>query len=343
MLLLAAATPLSYNHLSKMPQEDAKAWCNETITRNVVLDTISFVDGSSSFEVDILQRVPVIAAVRGFASGAECEEVNRMTEHWISHPRSRHDKICRKMNCDCWYDVLMDHRAASLLVELNNRTARLLASLSSSDADYSRVQPPAMIRPTVYNAGGHGTPGEQAWCPPHCDSGCNGELLSTCRSARNEEECIVAVGMVSCRVAEAGGETSLSYGNVVFRPQHQGDLLLFGLKEDDERMDAEGRTEHAGCPVRKGEKSIVTIRLAEGDHAPLPAISIEDGVARGAYDDSDYFETPLPGRPLAMLKGHELLWRQQQREQQQHQREVAREKQADGLVTESMAPSKLEL
>ena len=113
----------------------------------------------------------------------------------------------------------------------------------------------------------------------------------------------------SCRIAAAGGETSLSHGNVVYRPKTQGDLLIFGLKQDNERMDAQGRTEHVGCPVRKGEKSIVTLRLAEGD-GPEPTPDIEASLA-----EHDFFATPVPGKPLRMLKGSDLLLRQQQRQQ----------------------------
>ena len=43
----------------------------------------------------------------------------------------------------------------------------------------------------------------------------------------------VAVAMASCRVAEEGGETSLSYGEVVYQATGVGDLVLFGLKQTD--------------------------------------------------------------------------------------------------------------
>ena len=102
--------------------------------------------------------------------------------------------------------------------------------------------------------------------------------------------------MVSCRVADVGGETSLSYANAVYRPLAEGDLLVFGLKQDNTIMDAEGRTEHAGCPVLRGEKSILTIRLAEGNVAPsAPLID-------SSQLQQDFFDTPVPGQsPLSRL------------------------------------------
>ena len=315
-MLVVGAAALGYNHLSRMPT-DSSAWCNASIPRNVAFETRQFFDGKTSHTVEILQSVPVVAAVRGFASTSECAEVNRITDHWRSDPRGRHDAMCERMDCNCWYDILIDHVAQSPLVALNNRTATLLASLSSMDADYNRAQPPGTIRPTVYNAGGLGEPSENSWCAPHCDSGCNGELISECISLRGEDQCIVAVAMISCKLADEGGETSLSFANVLYRPLQQGDLLIFGLKQDNERLDAEGRTEHAGCPVRKGEKSIVTLRLTEGEVAP--SWQSRFNPTRSEAADQDFYFAPLPGEHPVLFKGSDLRPRFEQGEQQQQQ------------------------
>ena len=264
-LILITTRVLCHNPQSTMPQHDADAWCNAALPRNVAVETRAFVHGASTYEVEVLQRVPVVVAVRGLASASECAEINRMTQHWLQEPRARRGEICGRGDCGCWFDVLLDHGGASPLVALNNRTAALLRSLSGPEADYSRAQPPGQLRIQLYNTGADGSPGADAgaWCAPHCDSVCNGEPLA-------ETPGIRAVSMISCRVAEVGGETSLSYGSVVYQPRTLGDLVLFGLKQSDEIMDAAGRTEHAGCPVWQGEKWVATIRLSEGGDAQPP-------------------------------------------------------------------------
>ena len=121
-----------------------------------------------------------------------------------------------------------------------------------------------------------------------------------------------AVAMVSCKVAEVGGETSLSHASVVYKPRTQGDLILFGLKQSTEVMDVDGRTEHAGCPVERGEKWILTIRLHEGRSAnSMPAHFLESF--------HDFYDAPVPGRPPVLMKGDEVARQRQRRLQRQEE------------------------
>ena len=310
LLLQLCEFVLAHNPLSTMPRT-AEAWCDPGKARDVVLARQQFRHESLEYEVEVMQHVPLVAAVRGFAGAAECAEINRMTAHWLEEPRSRRDTICGKKDCGCWFDVLLDNHTASPLQALNHRTAALLRSLSRADVDYSRARPVGMARQQLYNSFAHD---EGAWCAPHCDSACNGELLEKVKGIR-------AVAMVSCKVAEDGGETSLSRSNVIYRPHNVGDLVLFGLKQSNERMDADGLTEHAGCPVWRGEKWILTLRLGEEEpHADLGQITPAESI-------HDYYDAPVPGEPVVFLKGSDVLARRdhtriQHAQQQQDDREL---------------------
>ena len=184
-----------------------------------------------------------------------------------------------------------DHSSPSPLVALNNRTAALLRTLGSPGADYPRTQPPGQVRIQLYNVRGN-DPG--AWCAPHCDDACNGEEL--------RDAGMRAVAMVSCKVPELGGETSLSHARVLYRPTTVGDLIVFGLKQSNVQVDTDGRTEHAGCPVRRGEKWIVTMRLYEGGaEAAAPPKIVP------AHRGHDFYDPPLVGQPLVLRKGSEQI------------------------------------
>ena len=289
-MLLATVALLAHNPLSKMP-DAPEAWCDASLPRNIVLESRTFLHGHTEYPVELLQEVPVVAAVRGFASESECADIVEMTNHWLRHPHSRRKEICGKKDCGCWYDVLMEnHSAPSSITALSNRTTALLRSLSGAVADYSEARPPGQVRVQLYNVQ-EGDKG--AWCAPHCDSACNGESLSDVPGLR-------AVAMVSCKVAEVGGETSLSMANVVYKPLTVGDLVVFGIKQDNERIDVDGRTEHAGCPVTHGEKWILTIRISEGPSASRPPdLSASEAV-------HDFYDAPVPGQPLVLLKGSDV-------------------------------------
>jgi hypothetical protein len=166
LVILVLCCVRSYNPLSQMPQDSAEAWCNSSLPRNVVIEA-RVVHGHETHAVEVLQQTPLIVAVRNFATDAECAEINRMTEHWLwEEPRSRQASICGNGDCGCWFDVLLrDHtHARSPLVALSNRTTSLLAALSSTEVDYSRVHPPSTLRVQLYNVHG-GDKG--AWCAPH--------------------------------------------------------------------------------------------------------------------------------------------------------------------------------
>lgn len=292
--LLSAAAP-GYNPNNRLGQGQ-KAWCDAALPRDVAVERRPFAFESTSHEVEVLQQLPVVAAVREFATPTECAEIVRVAEHWLVDQNSRRNLICGKKDCGCWFDLMMDSEAAgaSPLQALNNRTVALLRSLSSAGVDYSRSEAPVHLRVQLYNAVA-GDAG--AWCAPHCDSSCSGEPVSA-------EQNMNAVAMVSCKVAEVGGETSLSHGSVVYKPRTPGDLILFGLKQSTDVMDVDGRTEHAGCPVERGEKWIVTIRLHEGRSANhMSAHFLE------SYHD--FYDAPVPGQPPVLMKGDQAKRRRQ--------------------------------
>ena len=79
---------LAYNPKTTMPGTE-DAWCAPALPRNVVVGTRTFEDEASAVhEVELLQHTPLVAAVRGFATGEECAEVVRMVFHAILEPGS---------------------------------------------------------------------------------------------------------------------------------------------------------------------------------------------------------------------------------------------------------------
>lgn len=129
-LLLLALSVVAHNPKSRMPQQDPTAWCN---TPSTPIATQGFQDVLGlRHEVQILQRVPVVAVVRGFATEAECAEMNVVGEHWLQHPLAKAERMADR-HCGCYTDVLVDHGdGASAATRVNNRTAALLRSLSTA-------------------------------------------------------------------------------------------------------------------------------------------------------------------------------------------------------------------
>ena len=88
MLAALAAAGTAHNIHSKMPQHDPEAWCGASLPRNVVQSTRTFVHGGRSHAVEVLQELPAVVAVRGFATAAECASLNEATDHWLSDAKN---------------------------------------------------------------------------------------------------------------------------------------------------------------------------------------------------------------------------------------------------------------
>lgn len=73
---------------------------------------------------------------------------------------------------------------------------------------------------------------------------------------------------------------------------------MFGLKETQDTYDAQGLTEHVGCPVWQGQKWITTMRLHEITRA------------KELHSKHDYYIAPAhQTSELVMLKGSDVMWK----------------------------------
>eukprot|EP00562_Extubocellulus_spinifer_P014927 CAMPEP_0178574358 /NCGR_PEP_ID=MMETSP0697-20121206/19308_1 /TAXON_ID=265572 /ORGANISM="Extubocellulus spinifer, Strain CCMP396" /LENGTH=508 /DNA_ID=CAMNT_0020209337 /DNA_START=86 /DNA_END=1612 /DNA_ORIENTATION=+ len=90
---------------------------------------------------------------------------------------------------------------------------------------------------------------------PHCDGDCSG--LDHKRGGR------VATMVIYCNVPEKGGSTNFRNANVHVKPELHTAVFFSYLDADTNRMDT-GWTEHSGCPVREGKKSIAVQWLRVG-------------------------------------------------------------------------------
>lgn len=213
----------------------------------------------TTYSVEVLRRQPLVAAVRGFATFEERAAAEQIFEHWMRHPRSSfHSKGVGQANeCGSWFDVLPNYSIATPLARQTQRLTALLRHLGEGEeANYDDAAPSSSLRFTPYNANRKSrTWNKGAWCTPHCDAPCNGERLDEAPKAPR------AVGIVWYKVAEDGGSNNLARGTVRFRATAPGDLLVTGLKASGTQYDTDGSTEHAGCPVWRGEKWISQTRI----------------------------------------------------------------------------------
>jgi len=90
---------------------------------------------------------------------------------------------------------------------------------------------------------------------PHCDGDCSG--LDHKRGGR------VATMVMYCQVPVKGGSTNFRNANVHVKPDLHAAVFFSYLDTDTNKMDT-GWTEHSGCPVREGRKSIAVQWLRIG-------------------------------------------------------------------------------
>lgn len=212
--------------------------------------------------LEILRHLPLVAAVRGFGTEDEIAELDHLTRQWAADEQSNWRSQCMRKDCGCWFDVVPDHdNNASSFARQNFRITALLHALSSDVVDYSRARRADTIRLQLYNSFGQSgldfARSDGGWCAPHSDFPCEGQPV--------QDGDVVAIAMLSYRVAERGGETTLSRGSVIYKPELPGDLILFGNKQSTDSHDLE-LSEHAGCPVWQGQKWITTARMKEGSY-----------------------------------------------------------------------------
>jgi len=96
---------------------------------------------------------------------------------------------------------------------------------------------------------------------PHCDGECTGNPHKT--GTR------VATMVMYCKAATKGGHTNFRNAGVHVKPQLYNGVFFSYIDPEEKIMD-HGFTEHSGCPVFEGHKSIVTqwIRLGVDDGKP---------------------------------------------------------------------------
>ena len=90
---------------------------------------------------------------------------------------------------------------------------------------------------------------------PHCDGDCSG--LDHKRGGR------VATMVMYCTAPDKGGSTNFRNANVHVKPELHAAVFFSYLDKDTNKMDT-GWTEHSGCPVREGKKSIAVQWLRIG-------------------------------------------------------------------------------
>ena len=88
----------------------------------------------------------------------------------------------------------------------------------------------------------------------HCDGECHGGPY---REGKR-----IATALTYCETPEQGGYTLFTRSGLKVVPR-KGTMLFFGYKLLGPKMD-NGRTEHSGCPLRKGRKWIATMWFREG-------------------------------------------------------------------------------
>jgi hypothetical protein len=209
--------------------------------------------GPAGRRVEVLRGAPlVVAAVRGFASPAECDALRAKAgpETGASSGYARAGTVQDADGAGRAVVGTSPHRRAraaavepdwgaprDVATRLAFRTAAAVRSVAGYDVRPFGQEPIAAI---AY-AGGSGDEYRR-----HCDGPCGGGRL--------EEGERVATSILYCEAPGpgGGGATTFTRAALRFAPR-RGDLLVFGLRAGARTAD-DGLSEHSGCPVAEGHR-----------------------------------------------------------------------------------------
>jgi len=195
--------------------------------------------------VDIVREEPIVAMLRGFATGPECELLVEAGGNWSTMSRAYTSQgqtsSYRRSYSKNIYPPLEDSES-----EIMRIVARMF-SATRSLTGYS-VYPPGQ---EPLNAVLYRELGDEY--RPHCDGACINKPHDVGER--------IATSILYCKTAELGGHTSFTESTHKVVPV-EGDMLLFAYRLKNGRMSREA--EHSGCPIRRGQKWIATQWYREG-------------------------------------------------------------------------------
>eukprot|EP00928_Gymnodinium_smaydae_P071815 TRINITY_DN55298_c0_g1_i1.p1 TRINITY_DN55298_c0_g1~~TRINITY_DN55298_c0_g1_i1.p1 ORF type:complete len:416 (+),score=74.60 TRINITY_DN55298_c0_g1_i1:71-1249(+) len=188
-------------------------------------------------EIEILREKPLVAAVRGFASGEECTELmgyKEVQELTRAHTGGAGHTTTSSSRETLTANMFVNWNVENSLTKLSVRTFDLVSELLGEAVPYEGQEPVNFL---------HYVKGYEY--RPHPD-GMSG-VSSVPRGKR------VASTLVYCRAADEGGGTVFPQGQKISFLPRPGDLLFFAYNPDPHN-DAI----HAACPVLSGNKTTLT-------------------------------------------------------------------------------------
>ena len=183
--------------------------------------------------------------VPGFISPAECDHFTNITYGWADRATTASGVSTARQafSTNVYYE---HHNEEKSVVNSVIRRTFDLAKFIGLPLSPEGQEPLNMIEYT-----------QNEHYKPHCDSGCGGSSVKVGHNGR------VATMVMYCKAASEGGATAFTKANLVVQGQ-PGDAIFFRYKDQYGKSDPGGYTEHTGCPVKAGEKKIITQWLRQG-------------------------------------------------------------------------------
>eukprot|EP00931_Biecheleriopsis_adriatica_P094043 TRINITY_DN67749_c0_g1_i1.p1 TRINITY_DN67749_c0_g1~~TRINITY_DN67749_c0_g1_i1.p1 ORF type:complete len:611 (+),score=82.86 TRINITY_DN67749_c0_g1_i1:25-1857(+) len=196
-----------------------------------------------TIEARVLREEPLVLTVPAFASPGECSQFIDSQGLRNSHELSMafvsgggRSKARRTLS----KNIIVDpHDTESVLRRLYERFFEVARRATGYELQPEGQEP---VNWLYYK------PGYEY--RPHCDGGCGSQQVQLGER--------VASSLLYCSVADKGGATIFTRDNLKLTPS-VGDLLLFAYKSDPKSL-----SQHAACPVLKGNKSTATQWYREG-------------------------------------------------------------------------------
>lgn len=196
--------------------------------------------------VDVLQHEPLVAVARSFASATVCERL-------VAQDTGQYARGPDCSGCGCYLDV--DIAGAGGEVQgFVSRLEALVRHLSGMAVDRNLTEPIRIVSYGHNRSHAAHRGGSFTGCRQHCDGGCVADWMPQ-QAAVERTRVRVATSIAYCRLPDAGGATIFPRAGLSFEPRSVGDVLIFAYGA----LDDGGSLEHAGCPIRGGQKFIATV------------------------------------------------------------------------------------
>lgn len=224
---------LDENHLRLCNHQEESTFISSS---NISID-------DNTLRVDVLRQEPLVASIYDLVSHEECAKLRARAGNVLAQTpvgRGEYHRFDLRERRTLDATLLVDWQdESSITTQVSHRLFKLVEETTGYKLSPRGQEP---LQWLFYKPGFE--------FRPHCDGQCN---RSTVEMGNR-----ILTTLLYCVVAEEGGATVFPRDGLKFTPR-EGSVLLFTYNPDPD-----GLSEHAACPVLKGEKATLTQWYRDG-------------------------------------------------------------------------------